>query len=416
MGSIDHGTQQIYFKYGQGLVSSDLNKWFYSILKAGVYDGGALTISSGEIVQIAPLNVVVETSLNQSIHVKTTTNVLFPIDELTPYITCQMTWADSAINYMDFTAKAVGDLLSTDVIIGKGVYVMGTLTSFDYSEKTWGFFNRDGDIHSEGTIYSENIHINDSNLNHVALLEPGYDMRILSKYKPISSTFPWLCMSLSDRTLTTTNYSVEFISELRSRKVVYDEMDTAVSSFSGTWASSDFTLDNNAANIEMITELYEDWLFAGSPTSGWRILVSNGIEYNITGFTVASRIITVSGSPSGTSIEIYLHRIMGSTTSAKHFSWAGLGLYMIGGGKVSGLRRRDAFQGHRMSPLSPMTSFNQVIGGAVIFGGGNYGIASGSTTGDPVTDGTNGDPRTASKTRIESGTLSIYLYVGSYTA
>jgi len=166
----------------------------------------------------------------------------------------------------------------------------------------------------------------------------GQEMKFLNCYKPISSSFPWFCMSLPDATLATTNYDSAFIDEMGSRKVTYDEFNTAVSSFSGTWSGSNFTLDNNAANVAMIAELYEDWLFAGSPTSGWRILVSGGSEYNITGFTVASRIITVSGSPSGTSIEIYLNRILGSTTSCKHFSWAGLGLYMTGQNKITVLR------------------------------------------------------------------------------
>jgi hypothetical protein len=138
MGSIDYGTQQIYFKYGQALVSEELNKWFYSIIAPGIYSGGLLSIVSGDTVAITPMSVIVETSLNQSVHITTTDNVELDIAEATPYITCQMTWANSASNYMDFTAKAEVDLLSTDIIIGKGVYVANVLTSFDYNERTLG--------------------------------------------------------------------------------------------------------------------------------------------------------------------------------------------------------------------------------------------------------------------------------------
>ena len=243
----------------------------------------------------------------------------------------------------------------------------------------------------------------------------GQEMKFLNCYKPISASFPWFCMSLPDATLTTTNYDSAFIDEMRSRKVVYDEFNTAVSSFSGSWSGSDFTLDNNAANVAMIAELYEDWLFAGSPTSGWRILVSGSTEYNITNIVTSTRKITVSGSPSGTSIEIYLNRILGSTTSAKHFSWAGLGLYMTGQNKITGLRRRDKFQGHKFSAYVP--------------GGGNPAPASygqGCATdlsynisvvvSGPITDGTNGTPRTGPKTEMESGTVLAYVFVGTYTA
>ena len=239
----------------------------------------------------------------------------------------------------------------------------------------------------------------------------GQEMKFLNCYKPISATFPWFCMSLPDATLTTTNYDSAFIDEMRSRKVVYDEFNTAVSSFSGSWSGSDFTLDDNAANVAMIAELAEEWLFAGSPTSGWRILISGGSEYNITNIVTSTRKITVSGSPSGTSIEIYLNRILGSTTSAKHFSWAGLGLYMTGQNKITGLRRRDKFQGHDHQKGGTNT-------GAYRYG--RYAAESTDlisfTVSPPVTDGINDTPRTGPKTEMESGTIMVYMYTGGYAA
>jgi hypothetical protein len=242
----------------------------------------------------------------------------------------------------------------------------------------------------------------------------GESMQMFYSYKPISAAFPWLCMSLADATLSTTNYSQAFIDVLRARKVVYDEFNTAVSSFGGTWSGSNFTLTNNAANVAMIAELYEDWLFAGSPASGWRILVSNGVEYNITGFTVASRIITVSGSPAGTSIEIYLNRILGSTTSAKHFSWAGLGLYMTGQNKITGLRRRDKLQQFEWNNSGSGTANGTTLNADA---GSAYPIPWGNGSGTAQTGfwkATTGTLRTGIKTEIESATAMIYLYVGSY--
>jgi hypothetical protein len=152
MGVVNTGNQQIYFRYNMPLISSDLGKLLHNLIKPGIYDGGLLTIDSGDIVNIAVMDVLCNTSANQAVHVKTQDTVQLTIAEATPYITCQFTWVDQATNYMDFTAKAVGDLLSTDIIIGMGVYVANVLTSFDYSEKTWGLIDQSGNVRVENDL------------------------------------------------------------------------------------------------------------------------------------------------------------------------------------------------------------------------------------------------------------------------
>jgi hypothetical protein len=222
---------------------------------------------------------------------------------------------------------------------------------------------------------------------------------------------------------------------MRSRKVIYDELSTAVSSFTGTWSSGVFTLDNTTANNAMLAELAEEYLYAGSPTTNWRLLNDGTNDFNVTAISTSARTITVSTTdhtPSGTSISIYLHRVYGSTTSARHFSWAGLGLYMVGNNKISGLRRRDAFQGWQLGATADSTGARDYWGRAqlrdrVNTDGGstisnyasiyvNTGFQGGANMLKATNNGTDGDPRTDTKTRIESGTLNIYLYVGSYTA
>jgi hypothetical protein len=138
MGSTNYGTQSIIFEYKQPLTSSELNKWFYNILNAGVYSGGTLLIDSGNNIIISPIHVIVNTSSQQAVHISTSNNVALTISEATPYVTCQFTWEDSVTNYMDFTAKALGSITTNDIVIGKGEYVTSVLTSFDYSTKTWG--------------------------------------------------------------------------------------------------------------------------------------------------------------------------------------------------------------------------------------------------------------------------------------
>lgn len=243
----------------------------------------------------------------------------------------------------------------------------------------------------------------------------GRSMRILYGYKAIAADHPWFCMSLPDQILDIANFTAEFIAEMRSQKIVYDRFNTNVSAFGGTWSGNVFTLTNNAANNAMLTELAEDWLFALSPTANWRILSDGTNEFNITGISVSARTITVNldgKTASGTSIIIYLNRVYGSTTSCRHFSWAGLGLYMTGQNKITGLRRRDKFQGHWHRWVAA------IAGSSGLASGSNYNSVGSSDTSITiaVTDGADGIPRTGPKTEIESATVLLYLYVGEYTA
>jgi len=136
MSTITSGTQQVYFQYNNDLTAEYLNKWIDPISKAGIYLGGEASISSGNIVTIAAMTVVCKTATQESVHIKTLVDHTLTIAEVTPYITCQFSWIDSATNGMDFTAKTYASLNSSDIIIGKGIYVASTLTYIDYSERT----------------------------------------------------------------------------------------------------------------------------------------------------------------------------------------------------------------------------------------------------------------------------------------
>ena len=83
--------------------------------------------------------------------------------------------------------------------------------------------------------------------------------------------------------------------------------------------------------------------------------------------------------------------------------------------RALGSTQTDAFQGHRMSAKNPGTSFtsgNQPGGGTanLTIGGGNGDLMA--TTGDPVTDGTNGTPRTANETRMVNVAMQYAIYCG----
>jgi hypothetical protein len=254
-------------------------------------------------------------------------------------------------------------------------------------------------------------------LTNSTALFAGEDIRLMKVYKAISEAFPWFCLSLSDQNWTTSHYSAEFISTMRTRKVIYDEMGASpVSSFGGAWSGDTFTLTDNTANVAMITALAREYLYAGSPTTNWRLLHDGTNEFNIIAISVSARTIQVnldSKTAAGSAIEIYKHRVYGSTTSARHFSEAGLGFYQAGGDKISGLRRLDQMQ--------------QITGK---FHGGRWGwyAGEGAFIAESPLDGSSYYgrdstiylfnsalvARTGTKTEIEAGTLLAYIYVGTY--
>jgi hypothetical protein len=243
----------------------------------------------------------------------------------------------------------------------------------------------------------------------------GSTLKFELTYTAISASNPWFCLSLADQDWTTAHFSADFIAEMRTRKVIYDEMGASpVSSFGGAWAGDTFTLTDNAANVAMITALAREYAYAGSPTTNWRLLHDGTNEFNIIAIDVSARTIQVnldSKTAAGSAIEIYKHRVYGSTTSARHFSEAGLGFYQAGGDKISGLRRLDQMQGHYHNGGYSYSANS--TGGAVP---GWDPTATNLKVQGPVSDGTNGDPRTGTKTEIEAGTLLAYIYVGTYTA
>ena len=191
MSSVNTGNQLIYWRYKQELISSDLGKMLHNIIQPGVYSGGNITLDSGDTVNIAPLDVVCYTSLNQWVHIRTQDTVSLELSETDCYVTCQFVWVDSTTNYMDFTAKASGDILTTDVIIGKATYELSAITGFDYSEKTWGYSipsSIDFQIKGDGYIGSSLIDPNPE--GHVIYVDTDFagSSTISSLYKACDGT------------------------------------------------------------------------------------------------------------------------------------------------------------------------------------------------------------------------------------
>jgi hypothetical protein len=97
---------------------------------------------------------------------------------------------------------------------------------------------------------------------------------------------------------------------------------------------------------------------------------------------------------------------------------------------VLGLVEEDQMQGWQLGSTADFTGarnyYSYIAGRDFAHQVGSFagqGKTENSTTGQggtnrlkAVNDGTNGDPRTGTKTEIEAGTLLAYIYVGTYTA
>lgn len=141
MSDVNNGTQTNFLDYQFEASTEEVAKINTKLLKPGIYNGGTLTIDSGDDILISPLIALCETSTGQVIRITTAQNATLTLDSTTPYAILSYTWDNSLNWYADFTAKAVGDITTIDVILGMGTYVGPTLTSFDYSSKTWGLFD-----------------------------------------------------------------------------------------------------------------------------------------------------------------------------------------------------------------------------------------------------------------------------------
>ncbi len=90
----------------------------------------------------------------------------------------------------------------------------------------------DANTHADVNQLQENIRVLKAALD--AIYRLGSAIKFERTYTAISATNPWFCLSLPDQDWTTAHFSAEFIAEMRTRKVIYDEMGASpVSSFGG---------------------------------------------------------------------------------------------------------------------------------------------------------------------------------------
>lgn len=237
-------------------------------------------------------------------------------------------------------------------------------------------------------------------------------------YAAPTEAFPFFCLTnFEDSTSVSDANYPDYVSWLRAQTAAYrDGFVDQVSSYSGSVTGSVLTLDNNTANNAILAALNEDQLAFGT-FSSWRTVDIDGTTFAITALNTTARTITVTGSPStGTqNATFYPHRIAGSTTTARLISLVGRTPIGAGsGGVISGLLRRDRFQGHyhafRYQSVGRDGGGGDVADQPQIAGN----LAGGAKIFGPTSDGISGAPRTGPDTHGPDFGSHIYQFVGRY--
>ena len=140
MASENKGNQNLTFDYKQALRAQTFNRLFYKIIQPGIYNGGRLSKTDNSTVSLSTLTAYFEdASYGIGARVETTEAVSITVSPSIPYIILRYNWVNVANNYMDVLAVAWGDVLSTDLIVGRALWSGSTLSeTFDYTKRTKG--------------------------------------------------------------------------------------------------------------------------------------------------------------------------------------------------------------------------------------------------------------------------------------
>jgi hypothetical protein len=217
--------------------------------------------------------------------------------------------------------------------------------------------------------------------------------------------------------ISTTNYPL-LVPYLRALKVRYlDGTSGEVSSWTATVASSSIAMPTSTSSDAILSSLAEDVLVHGGYTN-FRSITVAGTEFPITNINTSTRVITVTGTPSAGSqtVEFYNYRITGSSSTARLFEIKGRGFISpndASGRHQNGLRVRDRFQGHYHEFYSSPNGGNSGSTREVVQNEDNLNT---NKVRSPITDGTNGTPRTGLTTHGAGVSAHLYIWARSYIA
>jgi hypothetical protein len=125
------GDQLISLKYYDPADSGNVNKRFQGIRPVGIYSGGYLTVSGGNV-DLSPLVCEISDG-DYSVRVETRVIVNLPVAAGTPYVILRWLYTGAITDYMEILAVAAP--VANDVVVGKCTFSGGgVLNGFVYND------------------------------------------------------------------------------------------------------------------------------------------------------------------------------------------------------------------------------------------------------------------------------------------
>jgi hypothetical protein len=139
MSIINLGDQYITFDYKHPATGRAFNTLLREGIQPGVYSGGAITITGGNSISIAPFVAYVKSQSDKLVRIETRTAISLGITESTPVLSITFSWADVSEVWTDFNQRASGSSpITYEVCLGKMIFGGGIITGIDYSVKNYG--------------------------------------------------------------------------------------------------------------------------------------------------------------------------------------------------------------------------------------------------------------------------------------
>ena len=166
--STNYGNQRLVFDFHQEARAKGFNEVFCDILPYGIYTGGQLKKVNDNLIQVAPVSVIIRSNENDKVALKVITTEVqeIPVNYIKPYIILRFGWANTDNTFMDMksvswsTDPAETDenkLWPLDIILGKVQFVKGNDDNyvvnpdrpFDLSKRTDVFLKEAEGIYSQ---------------------------------------------------------------------------------------------------------------------------------------------------------------------------------------------------------------------------------------------------------------------------
>lgn len=277
-------------------------------------------------------------------------------------------------------------------------------------------------------------------LTYLENMRPVGETFDLFGYVAPSAAFPAFPLSWSNRTVDAANWP-DLVAYWRAHKMTYmagegsEKSAFDITHYARSSNTVTITLANTTAELALLAMMAEANLVHGSFSAWWALnlpiaLGSGDVpagDYAITGIDAGNRQITFvhAGSNVGTtgvsrSLEVYPHRIPGSTTTCRHYQVAGRARVSVNDsdGEIwGGAQKRDRGQGH-FHERNPdgADEYSLRPSGSSDYTGGGRAVVQLSTTGKPASDGVNGSPRTGKTTDPRSLGTVPYIWARSFAA